>query len=95
MRFHGKLHRSCESHWQQFVCDLETYYSIDRRFQTCQGIEIPPVKTEECYTDDNRDRFSIWGIILIVLGGLAVLFGLSIALFLLYTSLRNQSFLET
>ena len=28
--------------WQQFVCDLEAYYDIDRRFLTCAGIEVPP-----------------------------------------------------
>ena len=34
--------------WQQFVCHLETYYSIDRSAQTCASVEVAPVRPDEC-----------------------------------------------
>ena len=34
--------------WEQFVCALETHYGIERRIQTCAGVEVAPVRPDEC-----------------------------------------------
>ena len=41
--------------WQQFVCDLETHYGIDRRTQTCAGVEVGPNITGVACDLDNGD----------------------------------------
>ena len=39
--------------WQEFVCALEMYYDIDRSIQTCEGVEVAPVRPDECAVSDN------------------------------------------
>jgi len=62
--------------WQQFVCDLETHYGIDRRTQTCAGVEVAPnITGVACDLDHggNGDGEGLSGgaIAGIVVGGLA------------------------
>ena len=51
--------------WQQFVCDLETYYSIDRRTQTCAGVEVPPVRPPDCVVESDDQNWPVWLIVLV------------------------------
>ena len=57
--------------WQQFVCDLETYYDIDRRTQTCVGTEVAPVRPEECAVVDNGPDVGL--VVGLAVGAVAVL----------------------
>ncbi len=66
--------------WQDFVCALETHYSIDRRTQTCAGIEVAPVRPATCVVSED-DGLSGTVIALIVVGAVAVASGASVAVY--------------
>lgn len=58
--------------WQQFVCSLETYYGINRRTQTCVGVEVAPdvgnVTCDLDGDDGDGDGLPGWAVALIVVG---------------------------
>lgn len=71
--------------WQQFVCDLETHYGIDRRAQTCAGIEIwPDTDNGTCVVDsagdDGDDGLHPGIVALIVLLSLCAVAGIAFGL---------------
>jgi hypothetical protein len=71
--------------WQQFVCDLETYYSIDRRTQTCVGTEVAPVRPAECI-----ENWPVWLIVLIFVLSLCLPCIAGLAFFFLYVSTNKK-----
>ena len=58
--------------WQEFVCDLETHYGIDRNASTCSGVEVKPARPATC-VGDNESRLVASIAIVSTLGTLALI----------------------
>lgn len=59
--------------WQQFVCEFETYYGIDRRIHTCAGVELKPPKPDNCDGHTDNGGLELWMIIAIAAAGVLVI----------------------